>query len=98
MIPILKQKFKRLVTIGSIFALFSLAGIGIGASSMIFQNSNDKTTPLKQIALESKPFSNFLLSLTDSQQKTYYVLGSIFGIMGGFCFAAASALKRQSED
>ncbi len=98
MSPALKQKFKRLIIMGIVFALFALTGIGFGASSMTLQNRAGNTLQAKLSLKDLPTFSKFLLGMSENEQKTYYVLGVIFGVMGGFCFAAASAIKRQSNE
>lgn len=97
MLHAVKQKFKRLILMGSIFALFSLIGISFGLVSIVLQNKAQDRLPLILKDPNLHPFKKTLLSVSENGQKTYLVLGIIFGVMGGFCFAAAITLKRQSS-
>lgn len=92
----LKQKIKRLIFMGCIFCFFAIIGVGVGISSITMQSKLEETLSAQLNNPKTSPLTKLLLSLSENSQKTYLVMGIIFAIMGGFCFAAAKTLKRQN--
>ena len=89
-----KKKAIRFFLMAYIFFAFAIFGIGSSLTSMYLQKTH-RAELVDILADENTSgLDLFFYEMTSSKQRTFLALGVIFGIMSGFCFAAANSQKK----
>lgn len=89
-----KRKVIRFFLMAYIFLSLAIFGIGSSLTSTYMQK-RDKAELSDILADENtSTLDRFFYGMTGSQQRTFLVIGLLFSIMSGFCFAAANRQKK----
>ncbi|MCH9630290.1 MAG: hypothetical protein S4CHLAM37_02840 [Chlamydiia bacterium] len=85
-----KKKVIRFFIMAYVFLTLTIFGVGSSLSSSHLQKRHKAEVTQILSDENTSSLDRFFFGMTASQQRTYLVLGILFGIMSGFCFAAAN--------
>ncbi|PCI91235.1 hypothetical protein COB11_08405 [Candidatus Aerophobetes bacterium] len=92
-----KTKIIRFFIMAYVFLTLTIFGVGSSLTSSYMQKKHKDEVSQILSDENTSSLDRFFFGMTTSQQRTFLVLGILFGIMSGFCFAAANRQQGDSR-